>query len=106
MINVTYTAGQVFKLKNLGSKISCEFRTVQIEKKTKKEVKVSHWNTNFVGKSFNKAKNLKEGDTITILDGTITNFYNQNNNTYFTNLCIRDFECGNCVQEKKDIAPF
>ena len=51
----------------------------------------SSWRTNFVGKAFDKAKNLKEKDKILLLNAKVENNYNKEQDKLYVTLTVFDF---------------
>ena len=100
LINKTY--GQVFKLKDKGSMIFCEFRTIH---KENGRVIVNRWRTFFIGDAVKMAKSLKNCDKITITKGTISNICD-NSNKSSCSLYVNDFEIGNTIKETSIECPF
>ena len=100
LINKTY--GQIFKLKDKGSMVFCEFRTIH---KENSHVIVNRWRTFFVGDAVEKTKTLKNGDNITIVNGKISNICD-NTNKSSCSLYINDFEIGNTIKETVIECPF
>lgn len=54
--------------------------------------KYSSWFANFVGDAFEKAANLKNTDTITLLRAKIENQYNKDSKMRYVTITIFDFE--------------
>ena len=104
MINITYTIGTVYNLKNVGSKILCEFRTLQKDKS--KKIIANHWKACFVGKAVHKCVDLKDGDKITLTSATIFNQYDVEKKKSNILLCIKDFDIGNTMEEHLERKPF
>lgn len=52
----------------------------------------SSWFINLVGKAFDQGANLKENDTITIVQGKISNVYNKEKNTTYLNVVAFNIE--------------
>jgi hypothetical protein len=50
------------------------------------------WNARFVGNAFEKAKELKDKDVITIKEAAIENRYDKENTKLYVNVIVFDFE--------------
>ncbi|MGF6376722.1 hypothetical protein M2140_001800 [Clostridiales Family XIII bacterium PM5-7] len=62
--------------------------------------KYSSWNTYFVGKAYEKALELSEGDYIKLLEAKVENYYAKEKETLYVNVTVFDFELS--VLEKDD----
>ena len=61
------------------------------EKKQDGQREFSNWYSSFVGKCFEQAKSLKEGDTIEIVKGKLSNVYNKDKKQAYLNMTVFEF---------------
>lgn len=80
---------RVSKLEDKGSYVKATLSTS--EKKQDGTYEYSNWFANLVGGCVNMAKDLKEGDKITITKGKVSNVWNKEKKTAYVNMTVFGF---------------
>lgn len=60
----------------------------------------SSWRVKFVGKAFEKAKNLKNKDTIILTEAKVSNTYDKKEKRLYVNITCFDFEPESSEEER------
>ena len=89
MIWLNDVKGTIFKVEDKGTFVKAQLSTS--EKKQDGTYEYSNWFCNLVGSSVNMAKDLKEGDKITITKGKLSNVWNKEKKTAYVNMTVFGF---------------
>lgn len=89
---------KVSRIEDKGNYVKATLSTS--EKKQDGSYEWSNWNAAFLGKSLDKAKQLKDGDKITVVKGKLTNVYNKETKKSYTNMTVFEFSRVETYDEK------
>ena len=92
MLNLNKSYGTVFKpeVNEKGNMVRARLSTSVKNKETGKYTN-SYWNVRFVGKCVDLAKQLKDRDRITILNGVVENVWDPGQKKTWLNVVVFDF---------------
>lgn len=90
----TATVFNITEAENRKNTIKANLSTYEGKDKEDKPI-YSSWRTNFVGKAYEKAKDLKEKDKILLINAKVENDYNKEQDKVYILLTVFDFEIAN-----------
>lgn len=97
MINITKSYLKVWKLDVKEKFVSATTTSSKKDKANDTWIN-SNWNVRFVGKCLGQAKELKEGDKIVVINGTVENVWDKVKEKAWVNVVVFEFE----LQEKNE----
>ena len=92
MINIDKSYLKIWKVEDKGNCVKATTTTGKKDKRTDTWVN-SNWIVTFVGECLNEAKNLKEGDKVTVLNGIIENVWDKEKSRNWLNVVVFKIEC-------------
>ena len=91
-LNITRSLGTIFDVVEEEKYVKANFSTA--ERDTREEGKYNYmsWHARFVGKAFEKAKELQDKDRIMVTSAKLTNRYDKEEHKLYVTLVVFDFE--------------